>query len=203
MTDGLNRRHSVRVTDRVMLAVQPVSVEKMQDVVRDFKQGISPYNQEGLADIQMFIGAQSALAKLRERDADLADFLQHLDNKMSLMLKQVRGGESPLDALTMRKANLSANGIAFLTDTPLMLDEIVEIHLVLPPANIYVYSFGKVLACDPVSEEDDLICKFRVSLEFVFLLDEDLEKIIQHTFKQQSMALRNRSLNPLDNVIDK
>ena len=185
-----------------MLAVQPVSVEKMQGVVRDFKQGISPYNQEGLADIQMFIGAQSALAKLREKDADLADFLQHLDNKMSLMLKQVRGGESPLDALTMRKANLSANGIAFLTDTPLMLDEIVEIHLVLPPANIYVYSFGKVLACDPVSEED-LISKFRVSLEFVFLLDEDLEKIIQHTFKQQSMALRNRNLNPFDNVIDK
>ncbi|MFQ6757141.1 MAG: PilZ domain-containing protein [Deltaproteobacteria bacterium] len=196
MTDSLNRRQSVRVTDRVMLAVHPVSAEKIQAVSRDFQQGISPYNQEGLTDIQMFIGAQSALAKLRERDADLADFLQHLDNKMNMMLKQVKGGESPLDALVMRKANISANGIAFYTDSPLRLDEIVEIHVVLLPAYIYVYSFGKVIACDPAPEEEESGCKFRVALEFVFLLDEDREKIIQHTFKQQSLALRNRRLNP-------
>ena len=78
-----------------MLAVYPVSAEKMQAVAKDFQQGISPYNQEGLTDIQMFIGAQSALAKLRERDADLADYLQHLDNKMNIMLKQARGERVP------------------------------------------------------------------------------------------------------------
>jgi len=178
-----------------MLAVHPVSAEKMQAVAKDFQQGISPYNQEGLADIQMFIGAQSALAKLRERDADLADYLQHLDNKMNMMLKQVRGGESPLDVLVMRKANISANGISFCSDTPARLDEIVEIHVVLLPAYIYVYSFGKVIACDPAPEED-CDSKFRVALEFIFLLDEDREKIIQHTFRQQSLALRNRRINP-------
>jgi len=196
MTDGLNRRQSVRVTDRIMLAIHPVSDEKMQTVAKDFQQGISPYNQEGLADIQMFIGAQSALASLRERDADLADFLQHLDQKMNMMLKQVRGGESPLDVLVMRKANISANGIAFCSDAPARLDEIVEIHLVLLPAYTYVYSFGKIIACDPNPEGEDSDCKFRVALEFTFLLDEDREKIIQHTFKQQSLALRNRRLNP-------
>ena len=196
MTEGLNRRQSVRVTDRIMLAVHPVSAEKMQAVANDFQQGISPYNQEGLTDIQMFIGAQSALAKLRERDADLADYLQHLDNKMNIMLKQVKGGESPLDVLVMRKANISANGISFCSNTPARLDEIVEIHVVLLPAYIYVYSFGKVIACDSTPEGEDSDCKFRVALEFTFLLDEDREKIIQHTFKQQSLALRNRRLNP-------
>ncbi|MFA6282770.1 MAG: PilZ domain-containing protein [Desulfurivibrionaceae bacterium] len=196
MTDGLNRRQSVRVTDRVMLAIHPVSAEKMQAVADDFQQGISPYNQEGLTDIQTFIGAQSALAKLRERDSDLADFLQHLDNKMNIMLKQVRGGESPLDALIMHKTNISANGIAFCSDVPVRLDGIVEIHLVLLPGYIYIYSFGRVIACDPAAEGDELGCKFRVGLEFIFLLDEDREKIIQHTFRQQSLALRNRSLNP-------
>ena len=196
MKEGLNRRQSVRVTDRVMLAIHPVSADKMQAVVKDFQQGISPYNQEGLTDIQMFIGAQSALANLRERDADLADFLQHLDNKMNMMLKQVKGGESPLDALVMRKANISANGIAVYSDAPARLDEIVEIHLVLLPAYTYVYSFGKVIACDPAPEGEESGSKFRVALEFVFLLEEDREKIIQHTFKQQSLALRNRRLNP-------
>ena len=180
-----------------MLAIHPVSAEKMEAVANDFQQGISPYNQEGLADIQMFIGAQSALAKLRERDSDLADFLQHLDHKMNMLLKQVKGGESPLDALIMRKANLSANGIAFCSDAQARSGEMMEIHVVLLPAYIYVYSFGKVIACDPVTDEEgeEAGCKFRVALEFVFLLDEDREKIIQHTFKQQSLALRNRRLN--------
>ncbi|MBU3936989.1 MAG: PilZ domain-containing protein [Proteobacteria bacterium] len=196
MTESLNRRQSVRVTDRVMLSIHPVSAEKMQAVAKDFQQGISPYNQEGLTDIQLFIGAQSALANLRERDSDLADYLQHLDNKMNMMLKQIRGGESPLDALIMRKANLSANGIAFFTDTPARLDEIVEVHLVLLPAYIYVYSFGKVIACDPTPEEEESDCKFRVALEFTFILEDDREKIIQHTFKQQNLALRNRRQKP-------
>ena len=195
MTECLNRRQSVRVMDRVLLAVHPVSAEKMQAVTKDFQQGISPYNQQGLADIQMFIGAQNALAKLRERDADLADYLQHLDNKMNMMLKQLRGGESPLDVLTMRKANISANGISFCTDVPVGLDEIMEIHVVLLPAYVHVYCFGKVLACDPAAAGEESDGKFRVALEFVFLLDEDREKIIQHTFKQQSLALRNRRLN--------
>lgn len=196
MTESLNRRQSVRVTDRVMLSIHPVSAEKMQAVAKDFQQGISPYNQEGLTDIQLFIGAQSALANLRERDGDLADYLQHLDNKMNMMLKQIRGGESPLDALIMRKANLSANGIAFFTDTSARLDEIVEVHLVLLPAYIYVYSFGKIIGCDPTPEEEESGCKFRVALEFTFILEDDREKIIQHTFKQQNLALRNRRQNP-------
>ena len=191
MTKCLNRRKSVRVTDRMMLAVHPASVEKMEAVARDFQQGISPYNQEGLADIQMFIGAQNALAKLRERDADLADFLQHLDNKMSMMLKQVRGGVSPLDAMVMHKANISANGIAFCADVPVRPGEIIEIHIVLLPSYTYVYSFGKVVSCEPSPEGEELGCRFRVGVEFVFLLDEDREKIVQHAFKQQSLVLRN------------
>jgi len=175
----------------MMLAVHPASVEKMEAVARDFQQGISPYNQEGLADIQMFIGAQNALAKLRERDADLADFLQHLDNKMSMMLKQVRGGVSPLDAMVMHKANISANGIAFCADVPVRPGEIIEIHIVLLPSYTYVYSFGKVVSCEPSPEGEELGCRFRVGVEFVFLLDEDREKIVQHAFKQQSLVLRN------------
>lgn len=192
MTKGLNRRQSVRVNDRLMLALNPVSAEKMQTIVKDFQQGISPYNQEDLSDIQMFIGAQSALAKLRERDADLADFLQHLDNKMNLMLKQVKGGVSTLDNLAMFMGNISAHGLAFCAETPFNHGEIFEIHLVLLPVYTYVYAFGKVVVCDPVKGEEISGCRFRVGLEFVFLLDEDREKIIQHTFKQQSLALRNR-----------
>ncbi|MGV1099452.1 PilZ domain-containing protein [Thiovibrio sp. JS02] len=195
MRESLNRRQSVRITDRVLLAVNPVSPEKLQSVTEDFHHGISLYNQEKLADIQMFIGAQTALVKLRERDADLADFLQHLDNKMNMVLQRVKKEKSPLDALVLQKANISANGIAFQSDTPARLDDVFEVHVVLLPAYIYVYCFGRVVSCEAATDEEEGGEKFRIALEYALLTEEDREKIVQHNFKQQSLALRNRRLN--------
>lgn len=194
MTESLNRRQSVRVTDRVLLAVKPVSEEKVESLARDFAQGISPYSQEDFSDIQIFIGAQSALQKLREKDADLADFLQYMDKKVNLLLKQAKGCASQLDDLAMRKVNLSAHGISFTQSEELPLGDTLEIHLVLLPEYVYVYTFGRVIACDreQASEDNPRAGGFRISLEFTFILDEDRGKIIQHTFKQQSQMLRNR-----------
>ena len=90
-TSGLNRRQSVRITDRVLLSYAPVSEEKYNAIAEDYSNGISLANQDGLADIQVFIGAQSALNRLRERDEDLADFLKHMDTKISTLLQRVQG----------------------------------------------------------------------------------------------------------------
>lgn len=193
MTD-LNRRKSVRITDRVLLSVHPVTPERMQAVSEDFRQGISLYNQEEFADFQIFIGAQGALSRMREKDSDLAEFLQHLDNKMNMMLKRIMGEKTPLDALVQQKANFSANGIAFYDDRPAPLGEMLEIHVVLLPAYNHVYCFGRVVACDPETDEEEGKSMFRIAVEYVLIMEEDRERIIQHNFKQQSLALRNRRL---------
>jgi hypothetical protein len=177
-----------------MLTSDPVSLEKYEAVADDFHNGISLYNQEGLADIQMVIGAQSALSKLSERDSDLADFLRHLDNKMNTLLKTVKGEKSSFDDLEMMKANLSGNGISFVSDDEAAVDDMLELHIVLLPSYAYIYSFGKVVSCDPIAGED-AEHGYRIAVEFTLLMEEDREKLIQHCFKQQSLALRNRRLN--------
>jgi hypothetical protein len=174
------------------MMAQKVSPERYQAVVEDFNHGIPLYNQEGLEDIQVYIGAQTALSRLRERDADLADYLRHLDTKVNMMLKRVKGEKSPLDELKMQKANLSGTGMAFITDTPADMGTDVEFHIVLLPAYIYIYCFGKVVSCEPYGEEEN---RYRIGAEFTLLMEEDREKLIQHNFKQQSLALRNRRLN--------
>ncbi len=194
MTELVNRRQSVRITDRVLLAVNPVSPEKLQAIAEDFQQGISLYNQPGLADIQMFIAAQTALMKLRERDPDLADFLQHLDNKMNMLLQHQKAEKTPFDALELQKANISANGIAFFREKPAKLGETFEVHMVLLPAYVYVYCFGRVVSCEK-APEGGAEGGVRIALEYALLAEEDREKIVQHNFKQQSQALRNRRLN--------
>ncbi|MBA3016484.1 MAG: PilZ domain-containing protein [Proteobacteria bacterium] len=195
MYEAVNRRKSVRFTDRVLLSVNPVPPEKLQTITEDFHNGISVYSQEELVEIQMFIGAQSSLAKLREKNEDLADFLQHLDNKMSLLLRQFQSNKSPLDDLIMQKANLSADGIAYNSVTPAKIGDTLEIHIVFLPGYSYVYCFGKVVSCNTIAvDETENNNQYKIALEYTLLMEDDREKIIQHNFKQQNLALRNRRL---------
>lgn len=190
-TSGLNRRKSVRITDRILLSYSVVSEEKYNGIAEDFNNGIPFYNQEGLVDIQMYIGAQGALSRLRERDEDLADFLMYMDTKVNMMLKRATGERTPFEDLVQQKTNLSATGISFTADNRLAPETIIEFNIVLLPTYTYVYCFGKVVSCEPVQEQSDVEL-YRVAAEFILLMDGDREKLIQHNFKQQCLALRNR-----------
>lgn len=190
-TSGLNRRKSVRITDRILLSYALVSEKKYNAIAEDFSNGIPFYNQEGLVDIQMYIGAQSALNRLRERDEDLADFLMYMDTKINMMFKRAKGECTPFDDLVQQKTNLSATGISFTADNQFEQEAIIEFHIVLLPTYTYIYCFGKVVSCEPSQGQSDEEL-YRVAAEFILLMDDDREKLVQHNFKQQCLALRNR-----------
>lgn len=185
-----DRRDSVRVTGRNLFNFLVITPEKFAAVKADFNEGIPPYNQEGLADIQVFIGAQSALVKIRERDEDLGDFLSHLDNKMNLLLKRASKEKTLLDKLTLHDLNLSGKGIAFVSATKVEIDDILEFHIALLPTYTYIYCFGKLLSCEELQRDGRTF--YKLGCEFVLIMEEDQEKLIQHNFRQQSLALRNR-----------
>ncbi|HSR36741.1 MAG TPA: PilZ domain-containing protein, partial [Desulfurivibrionaceae bacterium] len=183
-----NRRGAVRVSDRVLLAVKRVTRERYVAVAAEYEHGISLYNQEGLADIQMYVGAEGALSRLKERDADLAEFLRYLDTKLNLVLKRSQGERTPFDELRLQKVNLSGSGVAFAADEEFREQEMLEIHLVLLPAYTYIYCFGTVVSCERVSLKGQEKSAFRIGVEFTLITDDDREKLIQHNFKQQSLA---------------
>lgn len=184
-------RSAVRVVDRILFAYDPVTLERFKQIAEDFSNGIPPYNQEGMADIQIYIGAQNALGRIREKDKDLAEFLQHLDAKMNVILKSVRGEKSPMDRLLTHEVNLSGAGLAFFSDKPIAPNAILALHLVLLPDYTYVYCFAKVVNCAQGKSRDSER-PYLISLKFVLIMEEDREKLIQHNFKQQSLALRQR-----------
>ncbi len=191
--DEADRRQAVRVTGRNLFYFQIISKGKFQGIQKDFEDGIPPYNHEGLSDIQMFICAQSALARIRERDADLAEFLLHLDTKINLILKKITDSKTIFDKLSLYDLNISGKGVSFITNQRIAKDEILEFHIALLPTYTYVYCFGKVISCTAALDEgrEDY---YRIAAEFILIMEEDQEKLIQHNFKQQSLALRNRRL---------
>ena len=186
-----DRRSSVRVTGRNLFAFKEISEQVFEEYEKDFQEGISLYSQESLADMQIFVGAQSALGRLRDKDEDMADFLQHLDMKMNILLKKVDDGKTPLDDLKLRDLNLSGAGIAFIAKNEIAIDTFLEFRVVLLPNYLFIYAIGRVTKCEPVEYEGDQQF-YRVGAEFALIMDEDREKLIQHNFRQQSLALRNR-----------
>lgn len=191
MSDGRNRRTAVRATDRVLLAYKKVTPEKYEDIAEDYRQGISIYTQEGMGDVQIYIGAHTALERLRKKDPDLADYLRHLDNKLNILMKRVKGERSIFDALKMQKVSISGSGIAFFSFEEFAPGDIIELHLALLPTYTYLYFFAKVTQCDQDSEHQGRPI-YRIGSEFALMMEEDREKLVQHNFKQQSLALRSR-----------
>jgi hypothetical protein len=186
-----DRRSSVRVTGRNLFAYREVSAEMYEAYAKDFQDGISLYSQESLADMQIFVGAQNALGRIRDKDEDLAAFLQHLDMKMNILLKKVDNGKTPLDDLKLRDLNLSGAGLAFIASKEVGVGTLLEFRVVLLPNYLFIYAIGKVTKCEAVPHEGGRHF-YRVGAEFVLIMDEDREKLIQHNFRQQSLALRNR-----------
>lgn len=186
-----DRRSSVRVTGRNLFAFKEISQDKYEEYAKDFHDGISLYSQDSLADMQIFVGAQSALGRIRDKDEDLADFLQHLDMKMNILLKKVDQGKTPLDDMKLRDLNLSGAGIAFISPEDIAVGTFLEFRIVLLPNYLFIYAIGKVTKSEEVKHEGDHHY-YRVGAEFVLIMDEDREKLIQHNFRQQSLALRNR-----------
>jgi hypothetical protein len=186
-----NRRQMVRMQDRILFACSPVEPEKYEALTQDFKKGIPPYNQEDFQDIRLYVNAQNALTRLRGRDVDLAEFLHYLDNKLNLLLRDSRKGQSPLDRLVSQEVSLSSGGMAFLACRPYKKNDHLQLHLVLLPSYIYICCLGTVVNSQ-VSEKGEML--YRISVGFTLLMEADHEKLIQHLFRLQSLALRNRRL---------
>lgn len=187
-----DRREAVRVDERCLFHWQILSTEEYQRIAADYANGIPLYSQEKLADIQMITGARNALARVREKDADLADFLSHLDTKINFLLKRMEGGHTLLDTMQIQDINLSAKGVGFKSEEKLAPDRIIEMNILLLPDYVHIYALGRVVAS--IREEDKGKKLYRNSVEFQIITDEDRETLVRYNFDQQSRMLRQQRL---------
>lgn len=186
-------RQAIRMTGRILFSFKKVSAADHALMEADFHKGISPYDRAEMASMQVYVGAQAALAKVRERDPDLGDFLQNLDAKINLLLQKVAKEPSPFDAMELQQVSISGSGFGFAAKENLCAHEFLEFHSILLPNQIHIYCLGEVVHCEPlVDQGDGKIC--RVSARFTLITEEDRERLIQYNFRLQSQALKNRRL---------
>ena len=188
-----NRRQAVRVTDRILLASKRINDEEYDAIVQCFSKGISLYNQEDVGEFALYLGAQAAIGKMREKDENLANFMQLLDAKVNRILAAVSKEPSPIDKLLAQEVNISGTGLAFLAPDKIAVGDMLELHLVLLPEYAHIYTVARAVSSHkPAEITSEYSC--RVACEFDLIRDNDREAIVQHVFERQKSALRNRRL---------
>ena len=192
-----NRRQAVRVNDRVLLSSRKIEQERFKVIEQNYHNGISLYNQKEVGEISIYLGSQTSLARIREKNEDLANFLQHLDTKLSRVLAAVSKEPSPIDTLQPQEISLSGTGLAFFSGQQYSSGDLIELHLVLLPELLHLYAIARAVSAEKVAAAD-FDFNFRVACEFVLIMDADRETLIQHLFKRQQLALRNKRLNKKD-----
>ena len=96
--------------------------------------------------------------------------------------------------MALREVNLSGTGLAFFNDSAIEPGTLLEFCLILLPDYTFVYCLGRVVESRPAGDERHE-GSYKVAASFVLIQDDDRERLIQHNFRQQSFALRNRRLN--------
>lgn len=178
------KRNYIRVYDRILLRLKPLSRKEFEKRLAEFKEGketpwIDPIHPPGeMAKLESY------LKRLRERDRELAGLLEIINQKLDRVLIGLLGKEA-LEGFQEVTANLSAGGLKARLRLKPKPGDLFELDLGLLPEWIFLKTFGEVVRVENCEGEE---CE--VAFKFVWLTEADQDKLVQHIFRQQVLQIQ-------------
>ena len=184
------KRKSIRIKDKILLSFHPVSEEEYQTRVKDYVEGVDdPW--VGSCHPLFNKDIKAHLKNIRDKDKDLAAVLEVLDQKLNLILGLVGTEEACGKAnlpKKLYKVDLSARGIGFHTDKEIPKGTILDLAIGLLPEHYFFNCFGKVVRTEKRPDG------YFLGVKFLWITEDDKEKLIEHIFSRQVIYLRMRRL---------
>ncbi len=182
------QRDSLRIKDRILLSFHSVSVDEFKASVKNYMEGTEdPWVDTCHPTFQKDI--KTHLRHIKEKDKDLAAVLEILDQKLNMILGLMDTGDTcEKDGIPKKlyKVDLSAKGIGFLTKERLSKGSILKLSIGLLPEHYFFTCFGQV-----VRSEERKDGTFN-GVKFIWITEDDQEKLIEHIFSRQVIYLRMR-----------
>jgi len=182
------KRESIRIKDRVLLTYKEISKERYREKVDEYLEGLGdPWVESSHPAVRK--GLKKHLKRLKERDPDLAGILDILDQKLNLLLSFMNSEESTghQDQCTrLYKVDLSAKGIGFTGTKPFEPGTILDLYIGLLPEHYFFNCFGQVVRTDKKNGRNF------TAVKFIWITEDDQEKLIEHIFSRQVLQLRMR-----------
>lgn len=178
--DGEERRESYRVDDRVALRYR-----RLQGDHDMASESARLSLQSRLTTLQQAL--EDELARLAESAPSTYRIARLLNDKMDCLLDTVALDDSQSsNGLVSRHINLSAGGLAFVSDDTLLVGERLLLDLLWHPGGDHIRAIARVVSADRESGG----C--RVRADFESLASQDRETLMRHILEVQSRSLRER-----------
>lgn len=187
------RRRYFRVDDEVILAWRILSPEEIEKRLQHFMQGEIEAPDATRLYLKLESDITLLLNQLKGKEPEIAHIIQLLNRKLNLFARGAPVGttqQSILDEQT-QSVNISACGIAFMSEEKLIAGSDIQIEMVLLPEKSYILSYGTVIGCEK-NDSKHSERPYRVNVDFVAMRETDVDKLIQHIMQREMQMLKQR-----------
>ena len=180
------RREFYRIRDQIYLDCQPFSAEQQSST----EAKALDHLLDGLSDLDSEL--LPLLRRMEQRDPELGNCLRTLNCKMMLLAHHsLLKSEQPLEDLPQISVNLSAGGLAFISDKPFTHSSCVRLKMFLPASATLIDCKAKVVDCSKM----DIEGQWRISLRYEKMEERDREQLARHVALKQSSRFRKKPLS--------
>lgn len=158
-----NKREYYRINHPVVIEYRNVAPDEINDpdLQHQFSQTKHGFLHTELAELDSQI--QHLEARIGQSNSLVLHYLQLLDQKIDLIAATVTEPEMTLlPASDKQTVNLSQGGIRFRVGTPVTVNTLLALRIVLPQSHVELPLYAKVLRCllDKPSNQYELACEF-------------------------------------------
>lgn len=132
--------------------------------------------------------ARQTLLRIEQKDQDNAKYLAFLNQKIDLIAQALSLLMDENDEFYTRNVNLSASGVAFISEDPLQIGNILEIKMVLSTISAVIVTYAKVIYCNELQDSEHR--SFNVGVDYLELQEQERELINKHIIKKQMQLIR-------------
>jgi len=177
------RRHA-RVDDDIVLfwreaSPEEISEEPARQKISDNISSLS--SQLGLLNLE----TDNLLQGIEESHPVLAEYLKVLERKIETLARALTANDPSRSLFSTRYVNLSASGLAFLTEINYPIGTLLEIKMILPPSQAVIVAYGRVAHHIPYFE--GLPRFYRIGVDFVHLQDHDRALLARHVERRKTL----------------
>jgi hypothetical protein len=127
------------------------------------------------------------LRNMGEHAGELAEFLNHLNRKIDLMMSLILQQQDD-PALAHESYKFGGGGIVIISKTALPIGQGTELKLFIKEEASAIFCFAEVIACQ---KQDD---SYHVSLIYTRIREQDQDLLVRASLHLQAANLRKRNL---------
>jgi hypothetical protein len=184
-SDAGEQRSYFRIDDIISVVANPVHID--EDKAAEFRKKIVSSKAFSLVETPGASGPDTEeTIPENQRDAGLYSMIAEIKTKLDFIINHLMLDKEGLVQTEKKFVNISASGIRFTVDRPVLAGEIMEIKLLLPTyPPVAIFAYGEVKRVKDLGEN-----KNEVSFEYLNMDESVRNEIIKYTLSHQRETIR-------------